>query len=83
MLLKIYSVYDEKAGAYLPPFYMQNDAVAVRAFRNSVQDEEHNFHKNAEDYTLFRLGAWDDNTGETVEEIEAVASGRHLKGEIE
>lgn len=62
MLLKIFTVFDQKAKAYLPPFYMQNEGMAIRALTDSVRDPEHQFGKFAEDYTLYTLGEFDDST---------------------
>ena len=62
MKLKIYTIYDQKAEAYLPPFYMQNNQMAVRALSDSVNNEEHQFGKYPEDYTLYTLGEFDDST---------------------
>jgi hypothetical protein len=63
MKLNVYSVFDSKAGAYIPPFFMQNDGVARRAFGDAANDVNHKFCAHAEDYTLFRLGTFDDATG--------------------
>jgi hypothetical protein len=66
MKLSIYSVFDSKAQAYIPPFFLQNDAVAVRAFTFSANNPEHDFGRFPVDYTLFKLGEFDDSTGEVV-----------------
>lgn len=63
MRFKIMSVYDQKAKAYLPPFYLPNTALGVRAFRDAVNEPGHAFQKNPEDYVLFALGEFDDETG--------------------
>lgn len=60
----IYTVYDVKAEAYLPPFFLQTDAVAKREFRKAANNPEHAFCVNAEDYTLFKIGTWSDVTAE-------------------
>lgn len=60
MRVKIYSVYDCKAEAYLQPMFMQSNGVAVRSFTAAVSDSKHDFCKFAEDYTLFELGEFDD-----------------------
>jgi len=72
MILGVYSVFDIKANAFMPPFYMHNNAIAIRAFTDSVKGKEHAFALNPEDYTLFKLGTWDDNQGEFVNESEAL-----------
>lgn len=61
--MKIYSVYDMAAGAYLAPFYEQNDLMAIRRFAMLVNDENSIFCKSAQDFTLHCLGEWDDSSG--------------------
>lgn len=60
---KIFSVYDSKAEAFLQPFFADTEGIALRSFTASALAEEHNFFRFAEDYTLFRLGEFDDSTG--------------------
>lgn len=64
MRFKVFSVFDQKAQAYLPPFYLPNTAMAVRTFRDCVNTQGHAFQKNPEDYVLFTLGEFDDASGE-------------------
>lgn len=63
MLLKIFTVYDSKAEAYLQPFYMQSTGQALRSFEDTVNDTNTQFHKHAADFTLFEIGNFDDSTG--------------------
>lgn len=60
MLHKIYSIYDNKAEAFLPPFFMPNDAMAIRAITDCLMDTNHQFHNHAHDYVLYGLGAFSD-----------------------
>lgn len=62
MISKIFTVYDCKAEAYLPPFMYQNKGEAIRAFADTVNNEKSMMNKHPEDYTLFELGTWDDNS---------------------
>lgn len=62
--MKVFSVYDSKAQAYLQPFYAVNAAVALRTFERAVRDETSDFNRYAPDYTLFEIGLWDQDTGE-------------------
>jgi len=69
MLHSMFSIYDSKVGAYLPPFYMQTKPAAIRAITDTISDPNHQFAKHPEDYTLFYLGTYEDNTSKfTVEE---------------
>lgn len=62
MKLNIYTVFDTKANAFLPPFFLPTDGMAVRTFKDAAEDEKHAFYKNAEDYILYRIGSYDDGT---------------------
>ena len=60
---RAFSVYDQKALAYLPPFFMPEVGMATRAFTDMVNDREHMFGKHPEDFTLFELALFDDLKG--------------------
>ena len=57
------AIYDQAAGAYLPPWTIHNLAMARRAFGDCVNDPNHKFHLHPADYTLFNVAVFDDNTG--------------------
>jgi len=61
MIHNMFTVYDSKAEAYLPPFYEQTKGSALRAFMDTCSRPDHPFYKHPEDYTLFHLGSFDDN----------------------
>jgi hypothetical protein len=63
MILQIFSVFDVKAGAYAPPFFMPTKGMAIRAFEEHCRDEKSAPFKHPEDYFLFHLGEFDDATG--------------------
>ncbi|QGH72128.1 MAG: DNA binding protein [Microviridae sp. ctjWc39] len=62
MLLKVFTIYDSKAEAYLQPFFLKNKGEAIRALTDIVAKPDHNFCKYPEDFTLFELGVFDDST---------------------
>lgn len=84
MKLNIYSIYDTASGTYLRPFFTGADGDAARSFSDLAIDAEHQIGKHPADYTLFRLGSFNDNTGkiegETPEKIatalECIAASR-------
>ncbi len=59
----IFSIYDEKAKAYLPPFFLPEKGMAIRTFSDCVNDADHAFGRHPHDYTLFYLGEWLDHDG--------------------
>lgn len=71
METKIFTVYDAKAEAYLQPFFARNEGVAQRMFHQASLDEEHDFCRHAEDYTLFEMGVWNEDEG-TIKMYEAM-----------
>lgn len=66
MKLQAFSIYDSKAVAYAPPFFMARPELALRAFRDLAADPASNVSKHPEDYALFLLGEFDDSTGAIV-----------------
>lgn len=62
MTQRLYTVYDEKAEAFLPPFFVPAHGIALRAFKDCINSKDHQFGKHPADYTLFYLGDWDDVT---------------------
>ncbi len=64
MIHKVFSVFDVKVGAYLPPFIAQNELAAIRSFTDCVRDDTHAFGRNPHDYSLFFLGDWNDEDAE-------------------
>lgn len=60
---QIFSIRDAKAEAYMQPFYSQAKGAAIRAVADIVNDHQHPTGKHPEDYHLFHLGMWDDQTG--------------------
>jgi hypothetical protein len=66
MELQVFSVYDQKAKAFLPPFFFHNEGIARRTFMDMVNKKDHQWNAHPEDYTLFKIGRFDDNSGEMI-----------------
>lgn len=62
--MRVFSIHDAKAEAYLQPFFAPNEGVALRYVETACNDLEHEFHRHSEDYTLHEIGGWDEETGE-------------------
>ena len=60
---KVFAVYDEKAKAYLTPFFLPEAGMAKRTFGDCVNDPQHQFGLHPADYTLFELAVWNLETG--------------------
>ena len=63
MIHNVFSVRDQAADAYLPPFVLPRIEMAKRVFAQAVNSESHQFGQAPADYTLFCLGTFDDETG--------------------
>ena len=63
MIVNVYTVLDKKSGAFLQPFFIQNEGMAIRAILDVMADEDHTFARHAEDYQLFHVGSFDDSVG--------------------
>ncbi len=62
MMLHVFSVLDLKAQLFMRPFYEQSHGTALRAFSDAVIEDGHPFGKHPEDYHLFFLGSFDEET---------------------
>ncbi len=87
MKTQIYSVYDTASGVYQRPNFARADGEIMREFQNLCVDKTHPVGQHPEDYSLFRLGIFDDQNGKIVnEENECLATGLEmvsLAGKIE
>lgn len=80
MKVNMYSIYDEAATAYISPFSMHNDGLAIRAFQDNVNaKDENNISKHPQHFSLFKLAEYDDATGV----IEPITPPKFLVGGVE
>lgn len=63
MLMKVFSIFDIKAGAFDRPFFAQTVGIAIRSFTDAINDKNSPFNKYPDDFTLFELGEFDDSSG--------------------
>jgi len=74
VILQVFSIRDTKTGVFNPPFYSRTPGEAERSFKDQCNNPESMLHKYAEDYDLYALGEYDDNSGK----IEQFDTPRHL-----
>lgn len=58
MKIPVYAVQDVLIG-FIAPFTIQNDNIAIREYTNSEKNDP-----NSKDKRLFKIGEFDDETGE-------------------
>ncbi len=86
MKLNIYAIYDTASALYLRPIFAQSDGQALRSFQDASVNAESEIGKHPEDYTLVRIGMWDDTTAKLTDEqnaslatgLECVAKARNV-----
>jgi hypothetical protein len=64
MKLNVYTVYDVASGIHQRPLFATADGEIMRSFADIAMDAEHPIGQHPEDYTLIRIGTFDDATGE-------------------
>lgn len=72
MIMEIYSVRDKAVEAFLQPFFSPTLASAMRSLGVVVNDPNHEFAKHVKDYSLYRLGTFDDSNGVLTHDPEPV-----------
>lgn len=62
MKVNMYVIHDKKAKFYNQPFYQLNDEVALRSAVDLVSKPGTDIFNNPEDFTMFKIGEYDDAT---------------------
>ncbi|AXL15240.1 nonstructural protein [Microviridae sp.] len=62
MIHQMFTVLDDKAAAYIQPFFAPTIEHAKRTFKDTCNDTDHAFYRNPDDYTLVHIGEYDDNS---------------------
>ena len=84
----LYAVYDRASGIYDGPLRGAADGLVVRQFCDMCIGTETDISKHPEDFTLFKLGMFNDGTGEfetqppekLINGAEAIAQSRQVNG---
>ena len=63
----MFAVFDNVAKLYLTPFLEATDGTAVRAIQDAAKGD-HPFARHPQDFTLTRLGLYNEETGELNQE---------------
>lgn len=81
MKLNVYAVLDLKVGHYQTPFYQHTHGAALRMFADAASDQTTTIYRHPEDFTLFHLGEYDDDTGTFTNRTkpEALANGQEYR----
>lgn len=61
--MKMFAIRDTKAEGYNTPFFQPTFGLAERAFKEAAKDEQSMISKNPEDFSLFYLGEFHQDSG--------------------
>lgn len=75
----IVAVRDLAVETFARPFTVHHPRQAVRSFTDEVNNPESEIHKHTEDYELFSLGTFNDETGEIQSHVERIVRAIDLK----
>lgn len=64
MILKVFSVFDSKLQVFNTPFFSRSVADATRSFSDLVRDSRTTVGQHPEDFFLYDIGLYSDETGE-------------------
>lgn len=62
-MLKVFTLFDSAAAAYMAPFYLPTAGVAIRQLQEAKADPKSALSQHAQDFTLYELGTFDPATG--------------------
>lgn len=87
MKLNLYAIIDTASGVYDGPIPGKADGFVIRQFSDMACNAEHQIGQHPEDYSLIKVGTWNDGTGELedlqnitmITGLEAVANARNVK----
>jgi len=78
----LFSVRDSATETYNVTFTAPTNAAAMRQFGDLANDQSTNVNKHPKDFTLYRVGTWDDDTGEIEPEtLQKLAQAEDYHGE--
>lgn len=80
MKLTFYCVKDELSGEFLLPGLFNSESLAKRSFKTEVNSNPL-WKDNSSDFSLFKLGEFDNETGEIVPTVEKIVGGRSVVNE--
>lgn len=84
MVYRMYSVKDELTGKFMQPLYVDVtedisicDQIAIRQFKSQINNIQL-WKDNSNDYSLFLVGEFNDESGAESVAIEKITSGRSV-----
>lgn len=84
MKLIAVAVRDSAVDAFMRPFFVPSTAFGVRSFGDAVKDPQSPMATSPQDYALFELGSFDEETGrfENVESPRQLVRAQDIKEKV-
>lgn len=82
MKLIVVSIRDRALAAYGQPVFVHTVGQAIRSFQDEINNTQSEISKHPDDYDLYQLGTYDNNTGQFLNWENAptqIAIGKQLK----
>lgn len=77
MITELYAVKDELTQMYLQPAHFNSEDEAKRQFKSQINTIPL-WKDNSSDFSLFRIGTYNNETGELTSNIEKIINGRSV-----
>lgn len=76
-----FAIRDNLANAFMTPVLFDNENMAIRWFTGVVNSKEQNevIYNNPGDFELWKIGAYDNVTGNLVANLDKLATGLSVK----
>lgn len=80
MIYILCTIHDRSVNAYVNLHCVRAEGQAIRQFMDAMNDPQAgSMHKHPDDYDLYRVGTYDDETGQcTAEPLKKIADGKQL-----
>lgn len=75
--INVYAVKDELTQTFMQPNFMDNDLEITRIFAYQINNTPI-WKDNPEDFSLYKLGSFNEDTGEFISKVEKIVSGRSV-----
>ena len=66
MIIGVYAIRDAQTEAFSQPMFFVTRGVAIRSFSEECESTTSALNKHPQDYAMFQIGTYDDNSGALV-----------------
>lgn len=82
MKQNVYTIKDAKSGTFATPFFSINDATATRSFQQAANDQNTTINQFPEDYALYKLGEFNDESAEFISHLPEFVANPSTKKDL-